>query len=265
MTLDFTLNAYRQLCRAMLRLDCPVMTVGRFLRASRSSQPAVILRHDVDRALPTAMRMARLEASLGLKATYYVRTTRAVFKPDALRELHRLGHEVGYHYETLTRAKGDVGRAVHIFAEELARFRAIVPVETAAMHGSPLSAWNNLAVWRQADPAQFNLTGEAYLSINYADTFYFTDTGRSWGATRYNIRDHTAARPPSPPVQTTAQLIAFLQTRPALPVFINAHPNRWAASRPAWLLSATTDWAINRAKWAVVTARTMLNRKNRYA
>ena len=40
--------------------------------------------------------MARKEAEMGITATYYFRTHDDVFKPDIIREIADLGHEIGY-------------------------------------------------------------------------------------------------------------------------------------------------------------------------
>lgn len=63
----------------------------------------IFLRHDVDLALDAAVRMAELEAELGVSATYFL-MTRSVFYNLASREgeatlerLRGLGHRVGLH------------------------------------------------------------------------------------------------------------------------------------------------------------------------
>jgi hypothetical protein len=207
-----------------------------------------MLRHDVDRDLDNALRMAELESCLGIRSTYYVRAVRRVFQPTALRRLHSLGHEVGYHYETLARAKGDRQRGLEMFERELARFRQVVPVRTVSMHGSPLSRWDNRDLWRSLDIGTCNLLGEAYLSIDFGDLYYFTDTGRCWDAGRTNLRDRAASRKPATKVHSTDDLIAFLQGGLDNPILINTHPNRWATNRWSWGLSAAQDWAVNNAK-----------------
>lgn len=255
MNRDFTLEKYTQLCQTLKRLACPVMTVKQFLAAGQPQDFVLVLRHDVDRALPSAIQMADLEATYGLQATYYVRTTRAVFQAAELRHLSQSGHEVGYHYEVLTRAGGNMQRAIAMFDQELAQFRQIVPVETISMHGSPLMPWNNLDLWRAHDFRDYDLRGEAYLSIDYSNVYYFTDTGRSWDVGRYNLRDHAPSRQPPREIRTTDDLLRFLREMPDCPVFINAHPNRWTTGYPAWMISATSDWMINQVKWAFSLVR----------
>jgi hypothetical protein len=41
--------------------------------------------------------MAKLEAALGIKATYYFRTIPKTFKPEIIKEIVDIGHELGYH------------------------------------------------------------------------------------------------------------------------------------------------------------------------
>ncbi len=255
MSLDFTLGKYAQLCNAIKHLACPVMTISQFLKAGQPQEFVIVLRHDVDRALPRAIDMADLEAAYGIRATYYLRKTRTVFQETEIKYLHQLGHEVGYHYEVLSKARGNREQALNIFVNELAQFRRIVPVETISMHGSPLLPWNNLDLWRTNDFRDYDLLGEAYLSIDYTNLYYFTDTGRSWCAGRYNIRDRTDSQHPPQEICTTDDLHLFLTGLPERPVIINAHPNRWTRNWLAWLFSAASDWAINQIKWGLSLTR----------
>ena len=64
----------------------------------------VVLRHDIDRKPMNALRMAELEYELGIQSTYYFRFP-CTFKPEIIRKIRDLGHEVGYHYEVLSKAK----------------------------------------------------------------------------------------------------------------------------------------------------------------
>lgn len=255
MSLDFTLKKYALFCRTLQTLPYPVMTVKNFLDAGQPREVAVVLRHDIDRCMKAAVQMATLEAQHDIWATYYVRMTKCVFKPGAIRELTELGHDVGYHYETLTKAKGNDSQAIEIFEEELHKLRRIASVDTISMHGSPLSPWNNLDLWKAYDYRDYGITAELSLSIDYARLYYFTDTGRSWDADRYNIRDRVPARKHQQYIHTTEDLIEFLHNASEAPVFINTHPNRWAATPLRWCFSAVSDFFINRIKWMISNFR----------
>ena len=38
-------------------------------------------------------------------------------------KIHDLGHEIGYHYEVLSKANGDYEKAMKLFEQELSEFR----------------------------------------------------------------------------------------------------------------------------------------------
>jgi hypothetical protein len=61
----------------------------------------IVLRHDVDQYPASALRMAAIEAELGVHSTWYFRWRTA--HPTVIKEMRDGGHEVGLHYETLTR------------------------------------------------------------------------------------------------------------------------------------------------------------------
>lgn len=244
---DFTLESYRRL------LDHLRSQVGRAwgVLAWHEDRPnqGVLVRHDVDRKPANALAMARLEAANGIQSTYYFRVVGQAFSPKVISEVARLGHEVGYHYEDLTLARGDIARAHDLFARHLAQLRAIAPVRTAAMHGSPFSPHNNLDMWMQGSLADHGLVAEAFLTIDYQGVPYFTDTGRSWAAGGANLRDMPpSAVPPPAWVRGSVDLMRFVdQVRPNA-LALSAHPERWAAAAGDWLLQLGKDRCINTAK-----------------
>ncbi|VVB89758.1 Uncharacterised protein [uncultured archaeon] len=81
------------------------------------------MRHDIDRMPMSALGTARIEAQCGIRATYYFRMNSRVFRPWIMREIEGMGHEVGYHYEALGKAKGDFGMAICLFGNELKEFK----------------------------------------------------------------------------------------------------------------------------------------------
>jgi hypothetical protein len=130
----------------------------------------------------------------------------------------------------------------------LEKIRRVVPVNTASMHGSPLKPWNNLDLWKTYHYTDYGLKGEAYLSIDYTNAYYFTDTGRSWGSKGCNLRDHVQCKKVHSNVHSTDELMGFLRENAGSPVFISAHPNRWTASFPGFLISMMADKSANLMK-----------------
>ncbi len=87
--------------------------------------------------------MAQLEHDLGVAGSCYFRVTPEVWDPGVMENITALGHELGYHYEDLAIAKGDLPKAMAHFETRLAQFRHIYPVTFICMHGSSLSRHDN--------------------------------------------------------------------------------------------------------------------------
>ena len=73
------------------------------LRSSVSGfwSPFVILRHDVDLLPQYALAFARIQHEMGICGSYYFRAVPESWNEDIIKEIHSLGHEVGYHYEDM--------------------------------------------------------------------------------------------------------------------------------------------------------------------
>lgn len=244
--LDFTTDMYTALCQKIVETNYTPYTVAEYIRKKPTN--AIILRHDVDRAPASALTLAKIEYEYGLKSTYYFRFIRSVFIEATVKEIGKLGHEVGYHYETLSKCGGDYDQAGKLFKTELDAFREIVPVKTASMHGKPFSKWNNLELWKHYDINEFDLIGEAYLGIDYSMVNYYSDTGRTWHGTKYNLRDTVDRVLPQLEIETTSQLMALLSGGEYDSICLLTHPNRWVESRIGWLASYCSDFMVNQAK-----------------
>ncbi len=272
--LDFTYTTYRDLLEAGLTAGYEFLTVEQYLRRKPvdaeslahtasdgvSGRPKadggdglpekfVILRHDIDRKPENALAMARLEAEHGISGTYYVRTIGKTFKPALIRRIEALGHEVGYHFEDLDRADGDQEAALSSFRTELDKLRTIVDVDTVCMHGNPLTPYDNRDLLKEADFADFDLLGEAYLSADFTDLTYFSDTGRTWRDGPLKVKDHTMGEGEKDvQVDTTFELIGLLLTEEVDHPYVLVHPNRWAGSYPEFVSEHAKDTAVNVVK-----------------
>lgn len=264
MAADFTYDAYRGLLDAAIDAGYPFLTVREYLAEPSTPERFVIVRHDVDRKPRNAVDMANFEAARGIETTYYVRTVDGTFEPALLREIASLGHEIGYHYEDLDRADGNPMAGRRAFAHNLALIRSIAPVKTVCMHGNPLTPHDNRDLWSGVGAgerggtgagalARFGLLGEAYLSIDYDDVAYFSDTGRTWREGPLKVKDRVDAGTDrsvgaNGPVETTDDLITLLETGTVDRACLLVHPNRWAGSSPELVVEWVTDKAINAVK-----------------
>ena len=226
MNRDFTLNIYVELCKSIIKSGFKIQTVKDYLTKNINKKKSLVMRHDVDSMPYQALKMAKLERELGFTSTYYFRYVKGVFDEKIIQEIHDLGHEIGYHYEVLAVSNGDKGKAIKLFENALLEFRKIVNIDTICMHGSPLSKWNDLDLWDNYDFKNYGILGEAFMSIDYDNVDYFTDTGRSWNGGYYNVRDVVQSNKPKTIVSSTNQLIMALKYINN-DVSINTHPQRW--------------------------------------
>lgn len=252
--LDFTLRKYKELCGSISNSGYEPLSVKRYLSSTDLPDNFIILRHDVDRNPERAETMAYLEDELGIKSTYYFRKNSHVFKSDIIKRISSMGHEIGYHYEVLDKAKGNIEKAYLIFNEELNLFREIVDVKTISMHGNPLTRWINSDFWKSHSLDEFGLIGDASLSIKDKNVLYHTDTGRSWNPLKHNIKDFISISNGTinNNLQNTDNLIAFIsKLNGKNQLYLSVHPNRWNDNAVKWFMQFTEDCFENLVKCVI--------------
>ncbi len=246
---DFTSDTLRHLLSSFISAGYSFATVAGYRHDPVT--PAVILRHDVDARPGNAMECARMESGMGITGSYYFRTVPGSFDEHVIREISRLGHEIGYHYEDLAATKGDYEKAIRLFEENLAKLRRLAPVESICMHGSPLSRHDNRKLWERYSYGDFGINAEVYLDTDFRKVHYLTDTGRRWNGDRYSVRDRVPAdagtgtkendRKKEPGVaeyryRSTFDIIKAAETRTLPPVIMmTLHPQRWNNSFLPWI------------------------------
>lgn len=244
--LDFTLPKYKDLCLAMLDSGYTPLSVYSYLTNNKAAKnKTVVLRHDVDRKINSALKIAELENDLGINSTYYFRYP-YTFRPRLIEIISRLGHEIGYHYETLSKSNGDYAKAIALFINELEEMRKVCAVNTICMHGGALSRHDNRDIWKIYDFSDFGIIGEGYLSFAQ-DVRYYTDTGRGWDS-KHNIRDFMAGQNKGETLNNTDNLIELIRSGRPSTLYINTHPERWAIDCIDWLLNYARDSVFNTGK-----------------
>lgn len=185
---DFTLKSYKTLLLALQQAEYRFLTFEEWMTAPAEGK-VVVMRHDVDELAWNALKMAQLEHALGVRATYFFRVVKQSNVPEVIKQIVALGHEVGYHYEDLALAEGDVNKAMVSFEKNLEYFRSYYPVKSVCMHGSSTSKYDNRLLWNDHRLSDYGLVGEPYLTVDFSEVFYLTDTGYAWDGGKYATRD----------------------------------------------------------------------------
>ncbi len=231
--MDFTKKIYSELLKSLQEADYSFQTFENFVK--NPADKVIVLRHDVDKLPQNAVELAEIEKDLGIKASYYYRIVKQSNVPELIEKVKSLGHEIGYHYEDLTLAKGNFEKAIIMFEKHLEYFRKFYPVVTACMHGSPLSKWDNRDLWKKYDYKDFGIIAEPYFDVNYDEVFYITDTGRHWNNSSISVRDKVKSKFDFE-VKSTLCFINMIKNG-ILPqkIIINTHPQRWFDPGLNWL------------------------------
>jgi hypothetical protein len=244
---DFTLHAYQKLLFALQQQGFMFMPFKDFnLRVI--NQKRIILRHDVDAHKENSLQFALLEHSMGVKGTYFFRIVPQSFDAKIIKQIAGLGHEIGYHYETMHTNNGDIDKAYDEFSRNLEFFRTIIPVVTICMHGSPTSKYDNRELWRKYDYRNLGIIAEPYFDLDFNEYYYLTDTGRRWNGDKINIRDKSSVKEHekfrivnnkktaySPNFKSTKEIIEAVD-RGSLPdkIMMTFHPQRWTDKLLPW-------------------------------
>ncbi len=268
--MDFTLKMYKKLLQTFLDKDYHIFSFNQFILLNSPTSPLIsssthqlpnsptlILRHDVDRMPQNALKIAKLEYDLGIKATYYFRTIPQTLKPDIIKEISNMGHEVGYHYENMAQCNGNFEMAIDDFRNNLDKLRKIAPVYTICMHGSPRSRWDAKDLWKKYDYHDFGIIAEPYIDIDFNEIFYLTDTGRRWDGWKYSIRDKIEQQgnwiKQGLIFHSTSEIIdAIKKNKFPQKAFITTHPQRWNDNFGAWSLEFVGQTLKNQIKRIIV-------------
>ena len=246
---DFSLDIYRELLETLQRQGYELISFSDYIwnhkttnsRNRNETKKFVILRHDVDAKPENSLRTAQIEKSLDAKATYYFRVGKESNRPEVIRAIAQLGHEIGYHYEDMSLCGGDADKAWEHFQTWLGYFRQYYAVETICMHGAPTSKWDGKDLWKKYDYRSLEIIGEPYLDTDFSDVFYLTDTGRCWDGYKVSVRDKIPGRQDEwtglgLTWHGTEELIEAIENgRLPKHVMITTHPQRWTNNRGEWL------------------------------
>jgi len=260
---DFSIPKYEEICSALVSRGYQSITLSDYfnLGGVDLTEKRVLLRHDVDRLASMALTMAEIEAEFGLKASYYFRIPHT-YKSDIIKRIDALGHEVGFHYENLSKSRGNLNNAIKSFSQELDHFRKLVQVKTIAMHGNPASRFDNRDLWKSIKISDFDLLGDAHLDIDFEQVMYYSDTGRSWEEGKFNVRDKIPdGKSPInyiPQIKTSDDMIDLIG-KENRNLYMVIHPERWSTSIPGWVLSWIKDTALN---WGKVVFTTIYKLKS---
>jgi hypothetical protein len=193
-----------------------------------AGRDVVVVRHDVDQCPGSAVRMAAIEAELGVRSTWYFRWRTA--QPAVVAEIRDAGHEIGLHFETLTRellrrglgagdAEALIPEARLLLREELAAFaERHGPARSTCPHGDTrIRGVHNGILLRGEDLATYGVRWEANAAVGrYPLDVWLTDRSTAEGRWKDGLDP-----------------IDLLIDRRS-PILAVVHPNNWVSGPGLW-------------------------------
>ena len=254
--MDFLIRTYVNFIKCFLDRGYSSLSFGNFIEFQKHQ--SIILRHDVDLLPLNSLRFAKIQAQFGIKGTYYIRAVPESWDEKVILEIAEMGHEVGYHYESLTTCKGDIDKAYDDFQRNLDALRKLAPVSTICMHGSPSSPYDSKDIWKKYDYRSLGIIGEPYFDVNFSKVLYLTDTGRRWDGYKVSVRDKI----PVHQERWNREGLCFHSTQDIInainsdklpnQIMFTFHPQRWHDKTLPWLKELVVQNAKNTVKRVLI-------------
>ncbi len=152
----------------------------------QDKQNTILLRHDIDYSLKHAYEVAKLESQLGVKSTYFLLFSSPFYNMldeeniFLAKEIAKLGHEIGLHYDVSVILKGNKSNPRSLFDAEINLLSNLIenPISTIAMHNPSISGED---IFRES--GYINTYNEQFVK----DMAYFSDSCMAW---RNNFVEH---------------------------------------------------------------------------
>jgi hypothetical protein len=136
---DFTYEAYTDLINMILRNGYVISNYHEYI----SFEKVCILRHDIDLDIEKAFKIAELESSMGVYATYFILINTNFYNAfegenvKTIKKIISLGHSVGLHFdETQYMWNKDINLLAGFIQKEITLLEKIleIPINIVSMH-----------------------------------------------------------------------------------------------------------------------------------
>ena len=184
MDCSFKLSHYKEILELALKNRFAI----RSFRDYSGEEKAIILRHDVDFRLDRALEMAKIEISMCIQATYFIRLHSPTYNPFGFKEYKILrtlvdeyGMDIGLHTEAKDIAAITGGDCVSILKQEKAVLEGITkePVFSVVEHGDFSGVNSRFLFDNQHVLGDLDLAWHPHMG-QFQDFAYFADSYREW-------------------------------------------------------------------------------------
>jgi hypothetical protein len=187
MECSFKLSHYSECIERAIQMGYKFYTFSTY---EERNEQCIIMRHDIDFSIERALEMAKIEQSLGITATYFVRLHAKTYNPFEfnsyviLQKIKDMGNEIGLHTEALDVAHITNEDPLDIFRREKDILENIIKtaVTSAAEHRDFTginSDWNNQFFARYSK-GDLNILNHPFEDRFYKGLKYISDSLTTW-------------------------------------------------------------------------------------
>tara|TARA_R110002020_G_scaffold25288_1_gene82507 strand:+ start:88 stop:732 length:645 start_codon:yes stop_codon:yes gene_type:complete len=180
MSSHFFLDSYKHAIQTSLNLEYKFFRFKEY-DSIETTPMSIVMRHDIDHNLELALTMAKIEASLGISSTFFVRTRAVKYNLlsmpslNIVEQINNMGHEIGLHYEHFGKEANlnkDILLHVKILEETLGkRVVSISPHEPCR---------NKSFVFSVSELVGTGILHQAYEDKFFKDMKYISDSSAHW-------------------------------------------------------------------------------------
>jgi hypothetical protein len=186
MKCEFTYEHYKECIKSAKKLGFSFYAIHDFLDKKPESK-FILMRHDVDLSLKSALNIAEIENSLGISSTYFIRTN-GIFdvfsgKNSAIiKKISELGHEIGIHYDSDIIAKRDFKKEILSIKTKMEKIikKRIFGASLHKVKKSGIKEEINKLNFAEEYLDDLGLEYDAYSDIFIRKMKYISDSARKW-------------------------------------------------------------------------------------
>lgn len=236
----FIYSQWELFCKELDKRGIRSVTAASLLE-SRTYEPFLVLKHDVETNSRKALELAKIENKYAQKGSYYVQGYLLNDQKNIsiLKEIQSLGHEVSYHHDVMDSNKGNIFSAKKEFEKYLSLFNKNgFQIKTVCQHGNPIvervGYTSNRDFFRDANISEF-FDDISELMVNFrsrinVDYSYISDAGYGWkiiyDSENNDILDTSDKDISLFDLTNVANYVEENQN-----IIISTHPHRWHSSR----------------------------------
>lgn len=222
-------------CKKVSSLEIKTCSASELLNSESIAQ-FIVLKHDVETNLSKALKLAEIEASFGIRGSYYIQAYLLDKKSNIndLRKIRELGHEVSYHYDVLDANNGNMEAAKIEFKKKMDTFaKKGFIIKTICQHGNPLKervGYNSNRDFFRNKEVREEYNGIADIVVNYKellgrDYLYISDAGYSWNIIDDPENNDRYETKPNIKINGYDDVINIIKKGNS--IIMSTHPHRW--------------------------------------